>query len=142
MLDVEEVGPRAVETAAQLMQQLADADNAIATARGALKGAEEAYEKIADKVFALMDEQGTETIRNSSIGLQVTISESETETIHNWPDFEKFVLRHKLLSMFQRRLSVKAIREWNDANPKKQVPGLGKFAKRRLSVTTITKKGK
>lgn len=126
-------------TAAQLLQALADADNHIATVKGQLKAAEENYTKIEDQVFALMDEQGTETLRNSKIGLQATISNTETEIIEDWAGFERFVLRHKLLSMFQRRLSAKAVREWNDANPGKKVPGVGIFKRRRLSVTTIKK---
>ena len=129
------------ETAGDLLKQLADADNKIATARGQLKEAERIYAEVEDKVFKLMDEQETETIRNSAVGLQATISLSETDTIEDWSKLEAFVLRHKLLGLFQRRLTSKAIREWNDANPKKQIPGIGKFTKRRLSVTTIQKKG-
>lgn len=127
------------ENAKQLLAALAAADNEVATATGALKGAKERYEAVADRLFALMDEQGTETIRNSEVGLQVSIGETETDTIEDWEKLEQFVLRHKLLYLFQRRLSSTAIREWMQDNPNRPIPGVGKFAKRRLHVTKFSK---
>ena len=127
------------ETAEQLLKALADADNAVATATGVLKAKKEAYEAVADRVFALMDEQGTETIRNSKIGLQVSISVSANETIEDYEKFSQFILRNKALHLVQRRISPAALREWNEANPRKQVPGVGLFEKRRLSVTKVNK---
>lgn len=127
------------ESAGELLRQLAEADNKVATARGALKHAQEDYERVADRVFALMDEQETETIRNSNVGLQVSIGETETDIIEDWDGFSRFALRHKLLHMFQRRLSPVAIREWLEAHPGKSIPGLGKFKKRRLHVTKFSK---
>ena len=127
------------ETAEELLKQLADADNEVATATGVLKAKKEAYERVADKVFAYMDEQETETIRNSKIGLQVTIGETENETIEDYDKFAQFVLRNKLLHLMQRRISPAALREWNENNPRKKVPGIGVFTKRRLHVTKVTK---
>ena len=49
------------ETAAQLLVLLAAADNKCATKRGELKQADGEYEAIADRLFALMDEQGKTT---------------------------------------------------------------------------------
>lgn len=125
------------ETAGELLSKLAACDNKIATKRGELKQAEQEYEAVADRIFALMDAQETETIRNSKVGLQVTISEHDMDVIEDYNAFVPFVLRHKLLHFFQRRLSPAVIREWREANPKKSIPGLGKFTKRRLHVTTI-----
>jgi len=127
----------AEETAGDLLKKLATCDNKIATKRGELKQAEEEYEAVADRIFALMDAQETETIRNTKVGLQVSISESELDVIEDYDNFTRFVLRHKLLHFFQRRLSPAVVREWRAANPKKAIPGLGKFTKRRLHVTTI-----
>ncbi len=126
------------ETAGALLQALADADNRVATANGALKAAKEDYARIEDRVFALMDEQGTETIRNSSIGLQVSIGETETDTIEDYAEFEKYVLRHKLLHLLQRRVSSTALREYVDQTGRAP-PGLGKFKRRRLHVTKVSK---
>lgn len=129
------------ENAADLLKKLADADNHIATIRGQLKAAEEAYEQVADRIFKLMDEQGTETIRNSKVGLQVSIGETQTDIIEDYDKFTQFVMRHKLLHFLQRRLSPVAIREYlgMPENEGKKIPGLGKFTKRRLHVTTISK---
>lgn len=125
------------ETAAELLQQLADADNKIATARGVLKQAEIEYAEVEDKVFKMMDTLGTETIRNSNVGLQATTTKTEIDAIEDWEKFTAFVSRHKLLHFFQRRITSTALKEWREANPKKTIPGIGKFTKRRLSVTKI-----
>lgn len=125
------------ETAEQLLKKLADADNKVATARGAMKKAEEDYAAIEDRLFELMDKQGTEAVRNSRIGLQVSISESAIDTIEDWDKFSAFVLRQKALHFFQRRLTPNALKEFRTLHPKKPIPGLGVFKKRRLHVTTI-----
>ena len=127
------------DTAGGLLRLLADADNNIATIRGTLKHAEEEYSAIEDRVFALMDSQETDSIRNLKVGLQASISESETDVIEDYEVFTRFVLRHKLIHFFTRRLTAKALKEWHDANQGKKIPGLGKFKKRRLHVTKYTK---
>jgi len=127
------------ETAEALLQALAAADNKVATKTGELKQAQQEYEAVADRVFALMDEQGTETIRNSRVGLQATISETDIDRIEDWDKFMPFVLRHKVLHLFQRRLSPVAVRELVEFRKGKSIPGLGKFTKRRLHVTKVSK---
>jgi hypothetical protein len=126
----------APETAAGLLQKLVNADNKIATIRGQLKQAEEEYDAVEDRIFKLMDDQGTEAIRNSKIGIQVSINSVDVDTIEDYDKFTAFVLRHKLLHFFQRRLAVAALREYR-AHNSKPIPGLGVFPKRRLHVTTI-----
>lgn len=128
------------KTAAELLQALADADNLVASKTGELKDAKQKYSAVEDEVFKLMDELGTETLRNAGIGLQATISESEVETIEDWPKFEQFVLRRKAVHLFQRRLSAVAVRELlQSMGEGASIPGIGKFAKRRLHVTKISK---
>lgn len=124
-------------TAGELLRMLADADDKVAQANGALKQAKIEYEQVADQVFALMDEQETEAIRNKSVGLQVSIQERELERIEDWESFERFVLRHKRLDLFQRRLSATAIREMMEDRDGKAIPGVGTFKVRKLSVTKI-----
>lgn len=126
------------ETAEQLLTKLAAADNKVATATGALKHAKQEYEAIADRIFALMDQQGTEAIRNSKVGLQCSISETEIEVIEDYDAFSRYVLRHKALHLLQRRLSPVALREIVESSGKK-VPGIGYFSKRRLHVTKFSK---
>lgn len=128
-----------VENAEALLKKLADADNKCATKRGELKAAEEEYTAIEDRIFKLMDEQGTEAIRNAKIGLQVSISETEVDTIEDYDKLIPFLKRRNLIHFLQRRLSSVAIREWRAANPRAKIPGLGVFKKRRLHVTTISK---
>lgn len=127
------------ENAKELLVALAAADNLVATKTGELKAAKEAYARVEDRMFAFLDAQGTESIRNSEVGLQVSISETKTDTIDNWDLFARFVLRHKLLPFFQRRLSPIAMREWLEQHPGKTIPGVGAFTKRRLSVTKFSK---
>lgn len=124
-------------TAGELLRRLADADDKVAQANGALKQAKIEYEQVADQVFALMDAQETEAIRNKAVGLQVSIRESEVERIEDWDAFERFCLRRKALHLFQRRLSATAIREMMEELDGKPVPGVGTFKSRKLSVTKI-----
>lgn len=126
------------ETAEGLLTALAEADNHVATRTGELKAAKQEYDAIADRLFALMDELGTESLRNASVGLQVSISETETDTIEDWDKLVKFALRHKALDLFQRRIVVASVKHWQE-KVKGPVPGLGKFTKRRLHVTKFTK---
>lgn len=127
-------------TARELLQQLAEADNRVAIATGALKAEKEAYEALADKLFALMDAQGTDRLSNVEIGLQVSIAETETDTIEDWDKFVAYVLRTKNLSLFQRRLSGPALREVREQlNEGQAIPGLGVFSRRRLHVTKYSK---
>lgn len=127
-----------MDTAISLLQALAAADNHMATKTGELKQAKQEYDAIADRLFALMDEQGTESLRNTGIGLQVSISETETDTIEDYEAFSRYVLRHKLIHLFTRRLSSTAVKERIQATGK-PIPGLGKFKKRRLHVTKYSK---
>lgn len=126
------------ETAKDLLLALAAADDRVASATGHLKAMKEEYEAVADRLFRLMDEQGTEAIRNSEVGLQVSIGETETDTIEDYEAFTRYILRHKLVHLLQRRISATALREYVDQTGKSP-PGLGKFTKRRLHVTKFSK---
>lgn len=117
------------------MVKLAAADNVVATKRGALKQAEQEYEAIADQLFALMDEQGTEQLRSSKAGLLVTISESTIPQVTDWAALGIFILRHKRLELFQRRLSPAVWDALITERKGKAIPGVEPFKKRRLHVT-------
>lgn len=126
-------------TAGELLTLLAAADNAVATATGALKEAKTEYNAIADRIFTLMDEQQTEALRNSAVGLQCSISESDIDRIEDWDKFSQYVTRHKRLDLLQRRISPVALRELVESRNGKAVPGTGKFSVRRLHVTKFSK---
>lgn len=122
-------------TAEELLVKLAAADNVVATKRGALKQAEQEYEAIADQLFALMDEQGTEQLRSTKAGLLVTISESEIPQVTDWAILGAYILRNKKLELFQRRLSPAVWTALIEDRKGKPVPGIEPFIKRRLHVT-------
>lgn len=123
------------ENAEQLLAALAAADDEIARLNGLLKQAHEEYESIQDRVFAYLDEQGTDQVRAPRTGLTVSITEREIPRIQDWDVLEKFVLRHKRLDLFQRRLSVEAWRTIMAERRDGTVPGTTVFTKRSLSVT-------
>lgn len=121
--------------AEELLVKLAAADNVVATKRGALKQAEQEYEAIADQLFALMDEQGTEQLRSTKAGLLVTISEAIIPQVTDWAALGMFILRNKKLELFQRRLSPAVWADLIEARRGKEIPGVVPFKKRRLHVT-------
>lgn len=128
-----------MENVAELLQQLADADNEIAGINGQLKVAKQRYAEVEDRLFQFMDEQGTDRVSNREVGLQVSISETDVDTIEDWDEFAAFCLRKKWLHLFQRRLTSTAVAEAREMLGGKPIPGLGKFQKRRLHVTKYTK---
>lgn len=123
------------ENAEQLLAALAAADDEIARINGLLKAAHAEYEAIQDRVFAFLDEQGTDQVRAPRTGLTVSITERDIPRITDWDALEKFVLRHKRLDLFQRRLSVEAWRSIIETRRDETVPGTAVFKKRSLSVT-------
>lgn len=125
------------ETVEQMLSALAAADDRVATARGDLKQAESEYQAVEDRLFAYMDEQGTDSVRSKKAGLTAAIQESEVYTFEDNDKFVQFVLRHKTLEVFQRRLSAPAIRDLIERRGGKPIPGIGTYTKRRLSVTKV-----
>lgn len=123
------------ETVEQMLNALAAADDKVATARGALKQAESEYEAIADRVFAYLDEQGTDQMRSKKAGLTVAIQESETYSFSDYDAFVKFLLRNQATELLQRRLSAPAVRALIEQRGGVMIPGLAPYTKRRLSVT-------
>lgn len=64
---------------------------------------------------------------------QCSIKRSEVANIDDWEAFEKYVKKTGELDLFQRRISLEAIRErWSDG---RAVPGVAKFTKISLSLT-------
>lgn len=64
---------------------------------------------------------------------QCSIKRSEVANIDDWESFEKYVKKTGELDLFQRRISLEAIRErWAEG---KTVPGVGKFTRISLSLT-------
>lgn len=64
---------------------------------------------------------------------QCSIKRSEVANIDDWESFEKYVKKTGELDLFQRRISLEAIRErWAEG---RVVPGVAKFTKISLSLT-------
>lgn len=125
------------ETVEQMLRALAAADDVVASARGALKQAESEYEAIADRVFAYLDEQGTDQMRSKNAGLTVAIHETESYSFEDFNAFSAFMLRNKATELLQRRLSGPAVRALIEQRDGKMIPGLAPYKKRRLSVTKV-----
>lgn len=125
------------ETVEQMLRALAAADDVVATARGALKQAEAEYEAVADRVFAYLDDQGTDQMRSTKAGLTVAIQETESYSFEDFNAFTAFLIRHKATELLQRRLSGPAVRALIEQRDGKMIPGLAPYKKRRLSVTKV-----
>lgn len=126
-------------TAKELLTKLAAADDNVARKRADLKLAEAEYEALADQIFALMDEQGTDQLRSPDAGLTASIASSKIPQITDWTALEKFALRHKRLDLFQRRLSAPAVRDLIESRRGLAIPGVMEYEKRRLHVTKSKK---
>lgn len=123
--------------AGQLIQALDSVDDKISAMNGQLRTLKMEREAIVEQIEALMDEQ--ETTMLAAGGL---VCEAKFETVpqlQDWAALERYILRHKRLDLFQRRISAPAWRELAGADNSKPVPGITTYTVRKLSVR---KKGK
>lgn len=96
-----------------------------------LKADREAMEK---QIIALMDKQDTR-IGEGKIA-RASIIESEEPTTEDWVKFLAWARRTNNLHLIQRRISAPAWRELR-ALKKTEVPGIGVFNKRSLSLRAV-----
>ncbi len=96
-----------------------------------LKADREAMEK---QIIALMDKQDTR-IGEGKIA-RASIIESEEPTTEDWVKFLTWARRTNNLHLIQRRISAPAWRELR-ALKKTEVPGIGVFTKRSLSLRAV-----
>lgn len=118
--------------AAQLIQALQAVDDKIDTANGVLRNLKAERDGIVESIEQLMDEQGTSIL--AAGGLICESKFEDVPQILNWDDLERFVLRHKRLDLFQRRLSPAVWKDLVEVRGGTAVPGVGVFSKRKLSV--------
>lgn len=83
--------------------------------------------------FAALDKEQVTASRGSKAS--ISISEAVNYNIQDFDEFTKYVKKTGYFHLFQRRLSVTAVREIFEQ--KKQVPGLVPFTKRTLNVKTL-----
>lgn len=122
-------------TAGQLIRALSTLDDKLAKMNGEIRTLKLERDAVVEQLEALMDEQGTTML--AADGLVCERKLDDVPQLTDWMALEKYVLRHKRLDLFQRRISAPAWRELVAAG--KPVPGITTYTTRKLSVR---KKGK
>lgn len=117
-------------TAGQLIGVLSSLDDKLAKMNGDLRTLKSERDAIVEQIEALMDEQGTTML--AAGGLVCEAKEDEVPQLADWAALERFVLRHKRLDLFQRRISAPAWRELLAEGT--AVPGVTTYKVRKLSV--------
>ena len=117
--------------AAQLIAALQAVEDKIDQQNGVLRNLKAEKDGIVEAIEQLMDAQGTTII--AAGGLLCERKDEDVPQIQSWDELERFVLRHKRLDLFQRRLSPNVWKELVDQRGT-AVPGVGIFTKRKLSV--------
>lgn len=120
-----------VEKLALMRAQASELEGELAQVKNAIKEASE-------ELVSAMKEAGTTTIKTEIAS--VTVSTSQVPQVEDWAEFDAWVLKHKALDMFQRRISVSAWRERTDAGV--NVPGVQVFPKDVLTFRTTKEKAK
>lgn len=118
--------------AAALLSALTAIDDRIDQANGVLRQLKAERDGIVEQIEQLMDEQGTTML--AAGGLVCETKLEDVPQIANWDELERFVLRHKRLDLFQRRLSPAVWKELLESRDGAAVPGVKVYQKRKLSV--------
>lgn len=121
--------------AGQLIRALSELDDRLAKLNGEIRTLKLERDAVVEQIELLMDEQGTTML--AADGLVCERKEDEVPQLTDWMALERYVLRHKLLDLFQRRISAPVWRELVASNG--PVPGITPYKVRKLSVR---KKGK
>lgn len=122
-------------TAGQLIRALSGLDDRLAKLNGEIRTLKMERDAVVEQLEILMDEQGTTML--AADGLVCERKEDDVPQLSDWMALEKYVLRHKRLDLFQRRISAPAWRELVATGT--SVPGITTYTARKLSVR---KKGK
>lgn len=115
-----------------LIAALSAADDKIDGLNGQLRQAHLERDGIVEQLEALMDEQGTTML--AAEGLVCEAKYDTVPQVTDWGALEHYVLRHKKLELFQRRLSPAVWRALLEERDGTAVPGVVPFQKRKLSV--------
>lgn len=115
-----------------LADSLYDKNQQIASANAVVKDLESEKRDIENQLLGAMQSSGTNIVRGAKAA--VSISETIRPQIDDFEALSKYVLRHKALHLFERRISATAFRELKDQLGGKAVPGLTEFTQVRLNV--------
>jgi len=121
--------------AGQLIRALSELDDRLAKLNGEIRTLKLERDAVVEQLELLMDEQGTTML--AADGLVCERKEDDVPQLTDWAALEQYVLRHKRLDLFQRRISAPAWRELVASG--RPVPGITPYTVRKLSVR---KKGK
>lgn len=122
-------------TLGELGDSLYAKNQEIAELNAKLDEKEKEKHAIEDRLLNMMIAENTTICR----GEKATISISETvrPQILDLEKFYRYVLRHKALHLFERRIAAVAYRELKDSLKGKPIPGLTDFVQQRLNVRKI-----
>lgn len=81
-------------------------------------------------VMSMLDENEVSLMRGRSAS--VSISETETASVEDWDQFEKYIIDNNALYLLQRRPANQAYRELVKTNG--PIPGVTTFIQRRLNL--------
>jgi hypothetical protein len=136
-LDAVDIATLAPGVAADLMYTLREASSTPANALASFKD-------VFDPIDKLLTEHFINTLAaGESTGVQGVLSRVQVNTsvvpvVNDWATFYEFIRKNKAFDLLNRAPNTKSIRErWDD---KKQVPGVGTFVSKKVSVTKL--KGK
>jgi|SRR5690625_3510538 len=92
------------------------------------------YNTIEQQVLAQLEEQDSSGSRGRTA--QASIKTSIVPTVTDWAALNRYILRHKMTELYQKRLSPVVYRELLEDNPR-GIPGTEPFEKVSLHVSKI-----
>lgn len=118
-----------------LVDELYDVRDRKGALQAQMKILEEEESGLETQMLVQMEEQGLDQVRGEKA--TVSISKSKVPQVKDWDALNRFILRHKALHLYQRRLAVGAYREAIELNNGKQLPGVEEFDKTTLNVRKV-----
>jgi len=91
-------------------------------------------DQVIENIMILLDDQNLSGSKGATAS--ASISKSIVPTTKDWAKVQKYILRHKDLSLIEKRVSAVRYREILEENPR-GVPGLEPFERRSLSLTKV-----
>ena len=68
---------------------------------------------------------------------KVAITRSDVATVNDWSKFQAYIIKNKAFELMNKAVNQKAIRErWEQG---KQIPGVEKFQRKKVSLTAVKK---
>lgn len=121
----------------ELADDLFDIGEKIKKANAVVTDLETKKREIEDAMIGALEAQGIDSVRGKHATISIT--RSVKPQIADFEKLSAFVLRHKRLDLFERRISSKAFAELKAERKGKDIPGLSEFNAVKLSVRKVTK---